>query len=158
FSPLSPAGEQRPDLKGRPGLNPLRFKTTYTVDPSTFASLLALAKLGPQGESGGSRSPGQIRFLGATFRSADKPGVMTEPDAKDLQEIAASVREARRQADWVVVSIHAHEGAPGDREAPAAFLTAFAHAVIDAGADLYVQHGPHVLRGIEIYRGKPIFY
>src|SRR5260370_9590463 len=158
FSPLSPAGEQRPDLKGRPGLNPLRFKTTYTVEPSTFASLRALAKLGSQGESSTSQSADEIRFLGATFRSGEKPGIMTEPDPKDLQEIAAAVREARRQADWVVVSIHAHEGAPGDREAPAAFLVAFAHAVIDAGADLFTGHGPHVLRGIEIYKDKPIFY
>jgi hypothetical protein len=34
----------------------------------------------------------------------------------------------------------------------------FAHAAIDAGADVFVSHGPHVLRGIEIYKGKPIFY
>ena len=31
-------------------------------------------------------------------------------------------------------------------------------AMVDAGADLFVGHGPHVLRGIEIYQGKPIFY
>ncbi len=30
--------------------------------------------------------------------------------------------------------------------------------MIDAGADVFVGHGPHVLRGIEIYKGKPIFY
>ncbi len=34
----------------------------------------------------------------------------------------------------------------------------FAHKVIDAGADAYLGHGPHVMRGIEIYKGKPIFY
>lgn len=158
FSSLSPAGEQRPDLKGRPGLNPLRFKTTYTVEPSTLESLRALAKASSPAGFGGSRSPDELRFLGATFRSGAKPGILTEPDAKDLQEITAAVHEARRQADWVVVSIHAHEGAPGDREAPAAFLVAFAHAMIDAGADLFAGHGPHVLRGIEIYKGKPIFY
>jgi poly-gamma-glutamate synthesis protein (capsule biosynthesis protein) len=96
--------------------------------------------------------------LGATFRSGDKPGIATEPDPKDLQEITSEIRDARRQADWVVVSIHSHEGAPGDREAPAQFLVTFAHAAIDAGADLFVGHGPHVLRGVEIYKGKPIFY
>ena len=30
--------------------------------------------------------------------------------------------------------------------------------MVDAGADLFVGHGPHVLRGVEIYKGKPIFY
>jgi len=34
----------------------------------------------------------------------------------------------------------------------------FARAMIDAGAHVFVGHGPHVLRGIEIYKGKPIFY
>ncbi len=38
------------------------------------------------------------------------------------------------------------------------FLTELAHKAIDNGADMFVAHGPHVLRGIEIYKGKPIFY
>ena len=158
FSVLSPAGVQRPDMPGRPGLNPLRFKTTYTVEPATLASLRELASANPAGEGAASSSKDELRFLGATFKAGDKPGILTEPDPRDLKEIAAEVRDARRQADWVVVSIHAHEGAPGNREAPAAFLVTFAHAVIDAGADVFVGHGPHVLRGIEIYKGKPIFY
>ena len=156
FSVLSSAGEQRPDLKGRPGLNPLRFKTTYTVEPSTLASLRVLARSANPDQAGG--SPDELRFLGAFFRAGDKASVKTEPDPRDLEGILASIREARRQSDWVMVSIHAHEGAPGDREKPAEFLVSFAHAAIDAGADLFVGHGPHVLRGIEIYKGKPIFY
>lgn len=158
FSVLSPAGVQRPDMPGRPGLNPLRFKTTYTLDPAAFASIKSLASTTNQGESSPSRTADEVRFLGATFKSGDKTGVQTEPDTRDLKEISAQVREARREADWVVVSSHTHEGAPGSRESPAAFLVTFAHAMIDAGADLFVGHGPHILRGIEIYKGKPIFY
>ena len=41
---------------------------------------------------------------------------------------------------------------------PADFLVAFAHAMIDAGADVVVGHGPHVVRGIELYKGKAILY
>jgi hypothetical protein len=41
---------------------------------------------------------------------------------------------------------------------PADFIIDFAHACIDAGADIVVGHGPHMLRGLEIYKGKPIFY
>jgi poly-gamma-glutamate capsule biosynthesis protein CapA/YwtB (metallophosphatase superfamily) len=157
FSVLSPASEQRPDLPGRPGLNPLHFKTTYTVDASTLDTLRSLAAAGGgEGGGGGGRGP-EVRFLGASFKAGDKPGVKTEPDTKDLAGITAEIREARRQADWVVVSIHAHEAA-GNRELPAEFLVDFAHASIDAGADLFVGHGPHVLRAIEIYKGKPIFY
>jgi poly-gamma-glutamate synthesis protein (capsule biosynthesis protein) len=56
-----------------------------------------------------------------------------------------------------LVTIHAHEGTT-DRLVPAGFLVTFAHAMIDAGADLFVGHGPHVLRGVELYKGKPIMY
>src|SRR5207253_10825760 len=41
---------------------------------------------------------------------------------------------------------------------PAPFVPPFARAAIDAGADVFVGHGPHRLRGVEIYKGKPIFY
>lgn len=65
--------------------------------------------------------------------------------------------EARRRADVVVVSVHSHE--PGEsRRDPAEFLRAFAHRMIDEGADAVAGHGPHFLRGVELYRGRPIFY
>src|SRR5262249_42315661 len=139
FTPGSLAGIQRPDLRGRPGLSPLRFSTTYTVDAAT---LEGLGKLTP-----GNQANGPVRISGAIYESGEKPGIRTEPLKEDLEGIAASVREARRQADFVVVSIHAHEGKPGNREVPADFLVTFAHAMIDAGADVFVGHGPHVLRG-----------
>lgn len=41
---------------------------------------------------------------------------------------------------------------------PAEFVVEFAHAIIDAGAGVVVGHGPHVLRAIEVYKGRPIFY
>jgi hypothetical protein len=37
-------------------------------------------------------------------------------------------------------------------------LRVFTHAVIDAGADLVIGHGPHVLRGLELYQGRLIAY
>jgi len=32
------------------------------------------------------------------------------------------------------------------------------HAIIDAGADIILGHHPHMLRAIEVYKGKAIFY
>lgn len=154
FTEGSPAGEQRPDLKGRPGLSPLRFSTTYTVDAATLEGLRRLALLSAPGAGRG----GAVRIAGATYTAGDQPAIHTAPLKDDVDGITASIRDARRQSDWVMVSIHAHEGVPGHREQPAEFLVAFAHAAIDAGADLFVAHGPHVLRAIEIYKGKPIFY
>jgi poly-gamma-glutamate synthesis protein (capsule biosynthesis protein) len=102
-----------------------------------------------------------------------------QPD--DEAAILASVREARGKARFVLFSIHAHETAgdedtppPADFEPmvlhkaneapspddprPAAFEPALFHAAIDAGADAVVRTGPHVLGGVEIYHGRPIFY
>ena len=45
-----------------------------------------------------------------------------------------------------------------DLEETAAFVTRFAHQAIDEGADVFVGHGSHFPMGIEIYKGKPIFY
>ncbi len=71
--------------------------------------------------------------------------------------MAAVVSNASRQADYTIVSSHTHEGG-ANRYAPPAFFVAFAHKMVDAGADVVTASGPHVLRGIEIYKGKPIFY
>jgi poly-gamma-glutamate synthesis protein (capsule biosynthesis protein) len=77
-------------------------------------------------------------------------GAPSQPHPQDLAEIAQSARTAAAVADYVIVNIHAHNQGP--------YLRTFAHAMIDAGADVFVGHGPHYLTGIEIYRGKPIFY
>lgn len=153
FSVSSPAGEQRPDHIGRPGLNPLRVVTTYFLDPPALSSLRKLT-----GASGNNVDSKGLRFLGVRFKPAEEPRGETAPHENDLKAILASVREARRQADWVIVSIHAHQGIPGNRELPAQFLVEFAHEAIEEGADIIVGHGPHVLRAIEVYKGKPIFY
>jgi poly-gamma-glutamate synthesis protein (capsule biosynthesis protein) len=73
-----------------------------------------------------------------------------------LEEIAA----AERQSDWVICSLHTHEGENGtsNRHTTPAFAEAFARECIDGGADAVVMHGPHRIRGIEIYDGRPIFY
>jgi poly-gamma-glutamate capsule biosynthesis protein CapA/YwtB (metallophosphatase superfamily) len=92
------------------------------------------------------------------YRIELQPGgahVVMAPLKEDLERLTASVREARRRADFVVVSAHLHWGRHGKSDVPVQ-KKSFAHAAIDAGADLFVGHGPHTLRGIESYRGKPI--
>ena len=67
------------------------------------------------------------------------------------------ISDATRMADWVFVSFHCHENGKS-MDYPPEFLKTFARACIKAGADGFLGHGPHVTRGIEIYRGRPIFY
>jgi Bacterial capsule synthesis protein PGA_cap len=98
-------------------------------------------------------------------------GFATYPFAYDLLDIARSaqvVDSVRPLVDLLVVTFHG--GAEGMRalhvpetaeslgREPRGQLRSWARAVIDAGADAVVGHGPHVLRGIEFYRGRPIVY
>lgn len=66
-----------------------------------------------------------------------------------------SVRALRSQVDVLLVSVHF--GIEGYAQ-PIPKQTQFAHAVIEAGADVVIGHHPHVLQSIEWYRGRPIFY
>jgi hypothetical protein len=78
-------------------------------------------------------------------------------DPVDQREVLASIRNTKGNSDFVIATIHAHD--PGNfSDIPADYLPTIAHAAIDNGADVFVGHGPHRLRGIEIYKGKPIFY
>jgi poly-gamma-glutamate synthesis protein (capsule biosynthesis protein) len=154
FPDHSRAGRTRGDVPARPGLNPLRFKTTYVLTRERFEQLRQAAANITGRAPAASES---LDFFGRRFVVGDAPGLRTEPVKEDLDEIAAVVRNASRLADLTLVTIHAHEGHV-DRLVPAQFLVTFARAMVDAGADLFVGHGPHVLRGVEIYKGKPILY
>ena len=122
---------------------------------------LGSRRTGSNGSSRASpfRSPTRALFpLGDfKFKSANQAQVRTAPNAKDVAAMVRWVHEARGLADLVLVSLHAHEQL-GAKDVPAEFMGAFARAMIDAGADLVVGHGPHLLRGLELYKGKPIFY
>lgn len=86
------------------------------------------------------------------------PGVNLLPDlsAATVRGIAGRVRALRRPGDLVIASIHwgGNWGYGVTREE-----IAFAHALIDtAGIDLVHGHSSHHVKGIEVYRGKPILY
>lgn len=158
--PGSLATDGNGEIPGKPGLSALRIRTTYRIEPSQIDALQKIQKdLFPGGRRGLVDEPKTegVNFLGNQFIAGSPADVITTSDSRDLRGITASVHRASRNADLVLVGIHAHE-AHGDRETPATFLPEFAHACIDAGAHAFIGHGPHVLRGIEIYKGRPIFY
>ena len=96
-------------------------------------------------------------FMDKVFALGEEFKVSTELNRRDLKDNLKWVQDARRMADWVMVSVHCHES--GDhRDEPPQFLVDFAHACIDEGADMFIGHGPHITRGIEIYKDRPIFY
>ena len=115
--------------------------------------------------------PGEIAYAKVDGTRVAMLGFAPYPWAQSLLDLPAAealVRKADRWADLVVVTMHAGaEGAEHQRVRPGMerFLgeergnsVAFARAVVRAGADLVVGSGPHVLRGMEWYRGRLIAY
>jgi len=86
----------------------------------------------------------------------------------EIEESASWVRQAKATGAFVIATFHAGaEGASAiwHENAAETFMgenrgntVAFSRAMIDAGADLVVGHGPHVLRAAECYQGRPIIY
>lgn len=161
---LGVASHARKNLQGRPGINPLRLRTVYHLDSESFEALKKIVR------SLGLRSPGtlddaeEFTFLRNRFKLAKEADLIRSINELDLKGNLKAVKDARRLSDFVIFSLHDHSSAVKvpegfkTREFPTEPVKEFAHACIDSGADAFVGHGSHVLRGIEIYKGKPIFY
>ncbi|HXB55664.1 MAG TPA: CapA family protein [Vicinamibacteria bacterium] len=150
------AGAARADASGRPGLNPLRLERTYELDSEGMAAIRRIAPA-----VGGRESPAKpgapVEAFGQRFVAGERIRRVERPRDEDLERILRNVRSAARQADFVIVTTHSHERGPTP-EAPPPWLEEVAHKVVDAGATTFIVHGPHILRGIEVYKGKPILY
>ncbi|MEU5024060.1 CapA family protein [Streptomyces milbemycinicus] len=84
------------------------------------------------------------------------PRVTTENFPEDVEAFTRDVRAAREQADIVAISFHW-----GDFTRPFVLTDnerRLARLAVDSGADIVLGHHHHMLRGIEWYEGKPIFY
>ena len=77
-------------------------------------------------------------------------------NAPSLEQMSLDIAIAREQADLVIVSLHKGIVHTPARLAP--YERPIAQAAIDAGSDIVLGHHAHIIRGIEIYRGKPIFH
>jgi len=74
---------------------------------------------------------------------------------EELEELTEDIAAAKKQADLVVLSCHWGVSFTSQVSIPP---PAIGHAAIDAGADLIIGHHAHLLQGIEVYKGKAIFY
>lgn len=160
FTPQSRAGDPAGEAPGRPGVNSLRLAESIVVPSEMLESLRRIRNALPH-SWGGPDVPDRVMLAGmtsgVTCKSGDKPGHSYEADPRDVAEILRNVRRGKQFADFCIVTNHGHEPGCWSQE-PSNYERSFAHRLIDAGADAYVVHGPHQLRGIEIYKGRPIFY
>lgn len=162
FKPNANANDAFADVPARPGISPLRLRKINLVNQTQLVALreLATARATPR-EPAPTANSTEVVFGEQTYRLSSKSGLSYDMDLFDHAAILKSVREAKAVSDLTVFTIHAHESTTGmddDTPPPPDFLIKLFHDCVDAGADVILGGGPHALRGIEIYKGRPILY
>ena len=167
--PSAMAGKQSRRVPGRPGVNALRTDNHIEVTKEQFDVLNEIAETsGVNANQAILRAEGYVALkennnsveLGdmVEFRLGKETKYQVKLNEKDMLRLEQAIYEAKAQADYILVSIHGHELSGMTKETPADFLVEFAHRCIDMGAHAVLGHGPHLLRPLEIYKNRPIFY
>jgi poly-gamma-glutamate synthesis protein (capsule biosynthesis protein) len=122
------------------------------------AALLSYNCVGPELSWASERGAGcaYIRVETANGAPITPSAPLERPNQESLALVAAQVAAARRTANVVIVSLH--KGIVHTPAKLARYERPVAQAAIDAGADIVVCHHAHIVRGIELYRGRPIFH
>ena len=167
FEPSMMAGNAGARYRGRPGVNGIRLTEKLSVGRDEYEFIKKLAsKLKINAENEISRREGYLPLLSGNiaefgelrFELGERCERRLVLNETDMQRIEKSLYEASFLADYVVLSVHSHELDGERKEDVPEFLSELAHRCIDMGADAIIGHGPHLLRPIEIYNDKPIFY
>ena len=167
FEPCMMAGKQSRRFPGRPGINGLRHSETLIVEAEDFAKIQEITeKTGINFEekihiAQGYSKPfpdGVCQMGPLRFERGEKAGRVGKCNREDLDRVEKAIYEAQLQANYILISLHHHEMGPGSNELPPDFVEEFAHFCIDAGAHGVIGHGPHLLRPVEVYKNRPIFY
>ncbi|WP_324194800.1 CapA family protein [Nocardia terpenica] len=147
------------------GENIVEARTPVVVDGPPRVAFLAYAAVFPHGYEARPGVPGLAPIRAHTHYSPWElnewnpgllPKVTTTAFPEDVRALRRDIGAARERADVVVTSFHW-----GDFTRPFVLTDherRTARLAIDSGADAVVGHHHHMLRGVEFYRGKPIFY
>ncbi|SFJ43182.1 poly-gamma-glutamate synthesis protein (capsule biosynthesis protein) [Amycolatopsis sacchari] len=125
-------------------------------------AVLSYNCVGPRDSWATSRKPGCAYVRVLTHYELDHaspggpPEVFTFADPASLALMEEDVRRARADADVVLVSLH--KGVGHTPAVVAMYESPVARAAIDAGADAVFSHHAHIMRGIEVHKGRPIFH
>ena len=167
FEPCMMAGKQSRRFPGRPGINGLRHTETLMVTAEDFAKIQEITeKTGINFEekvhiAQGYSKPfpeGVCQMGPLRFELGEKAGRVSKCNTEDLARVEKAIFEAQLQANYILISLHHHEMGPGSNELPPEFVEEFAHFCVDHGAHAVIGHGPHLLRPVEVYKNRPIFY
>ena len=136
--------------------NALRLTLFHGVTAGQMAQLRAIANDAGTGSD--------LHAFGTQFRLMDRPGEFSyDMNPQDRKEILTQIRTGKQASDILVSNMHWHQNryafqAYSHDHFPADFEIKFAHEAIDQGDDVFIAEGVHTIKGVEIYKGKPIFY
>jgi poly-gamma-glutamate capsule biosynthesis protein CapA/YwtB (metallophosphatase superfamily) len=170
----TPAADAAGATPARPGVNPLGVTVWNTVTAEQFNQLKAIldsvlarrheADVVVPSDLPPPLPPGRLMLWGQRFMVAAKPGeIHYDLDPSDEQAQILAVRNAKEVADFVAFHMHVHHNRYSFQQYshdnyPPDYLRPFLHKLIDNGLDMYFGSGNHSMQGIEIYKGRPIFY
>ncbi|MFC1987838.1 CapA family protein [Chloroflexota bacterium] len=123
---------------------------------------LAYCSVLPKGQEAGPNKPGGAPMRVSTYyeqidwQPGTPPKIITVANKDDLAAMVDDVKKLRPQVDVLIMSIH--WGVHFVPAVIAMYQKEVAYAAIDAGVDLILGHHAHILKGIEVYKGKAIFY
>ncbi|RWH94388.1 MAG: CapA family protein [Mesorhizobium sp.] len=159
FAPMARSCDPADEAPGRPGLNALRLAQSIVVPPEMLESLRRVRDVLP-GHKAVGKDSSRVVLRGGTYKAGEMPGYSYEANPRDVAPYLRNVRRGKQFSDFCIVTNHGHEPNWSQEvsQEPPDYERSFARKMIDAGADAYIGHGPHLLRGIEIYKGRPIFY
>jgi hypothetical protein len=156
------------------GMNPLRLTVWNVVTPDMLQQLKAMkaAIMARSNEPDVARpmAPGNdpadrvTLFADQRYIAGPKPGEYHyEMNRGDLEAQILAVRNAKEYADFAMFTMHVHQNrsafqAYSQDHYPVDYLKELTHTLVDNGMDMYVGHGNHTMQGIEVYKGRPIFY
>ena len=155
------------------GLNPLRLTVWHVVTPAQVQQLKGIRDsiVARRNEPDVSRpiavprdEPDRVTIFSHNYMAGPKPGEYHyEMNRGDVESQLLAVRNAKEFADFVIFTMHVHENryafqAYSSDNYPTNYLVDLTHQLIENGMDMYVGHGNHTIQGIEIYKGRPIFY
>lgn len=158
------------DLGGAPGANVLHLRAYHIVSPEQLQQLKTISETAtgrkPAQFDSSKGEPERFKFFDEWYQAGSNSGAISyEMNPKDEQDILASIKNGKVYSDFLIATIHTHQvtsfktqGIGGIDHDVADFLVKIAHESIDSGADMFIAHGVHALHGVEIYKGKPIFY
>ena len=128
----------------------------------TKIGFLAFNSVLPPGYGAGPNKPGCNAIQVSTFyeqidpQPGTPPRIVTIPKKEDVRAMEEAITQLKSEVDVVMVSMH--WGIHFQPAVIAMYQREVGHAAIDAGADLIIGTHAHILKGIEVYKGKVIFY